>query len=235
MVMPIVLFPSAIISSFSGLLVPELTECKVQKNDAQISYIVCRVFQLSLLFSIGTAGLLICFSGELGLVIYNSTEAGRYIRSIAPLVPVMYMDTSTDAILKGLGEQVYYMNVNIIDSALGVLLSVTLLPQFGINGYITMIFICETVNAALSISRLLTVANFKPNIFRMVLGPLLCIGGACSAIKLMSLLFRFSHPSNAVGLSFRIVLTSAIYFVFARLTGCFSHDDVKWLLKIFKK
>ncbi len=235
MVLPIVLFPSAVISSFSGLLVPELAECQVQKNKAEIKYILSRVFQLSLLFSIGVAGVLICFSGELGLMIYDSAEAGEYIRKIAPLVPIMYLDTTTDAMLKGLGEQVYTMNVNLIDSALGVLLVLTLLPPFGIQGYIAVIFICEIINAAMSIYRLLKVGEIEPNIIRIVFAPLLCICGATSSVKILSRIAHFPHISDPKGLVLCIMLSVILYIFFAYLTGCISKDDIKWVKQIFKK
>ncbi len=235
MVLPIILFPSAIITSFSSLLVPELTECKVRNNNTEISYILSRVFQLSLIFSIGVAGTLICFSGEFGIFIYDSTEAGRYIRIIAPLVPIMYMDTTTDAILKGLGEQVYTMNVNIIDSALGVILVMLLLPPFGISGYIALIFICETVNAALGISRLILKQSFDLKIIRFIFGPLLCISGATSCVKIFSMLFHFPHLSSSFELFVCIFLTVLIYFLFARFSGCISKDDIKWFIRIIKK
>ena len=46
-------------------------------------------------------------------VIYPGTDAGRYIRLLAPLIPVMYIDTTVDSMLKGLGEQLYCMTVSI--------------------------------------------------------------------------------------------------------------------------
>ena len=40
-----------------------------------------------------------------------------YIRILSPLVPVMYTDTVTDGMLKGLDQQIQSMRYNIIDSA----------------------------------------------------------------------------------------------------------------------
>ena len=94
------------------------------------------IFDTAILFSIGCAGIMIFFSFEIGNVIYPQTDAGLYIKMIAPLIPIMYIDTSVDAILKGLGEQVYSMGVNIVDSLLSVILVIILLPRYGIMGYI---------------------------------------------------------------------------------------------------
>ena len=65
---------------------------------------------------------LFAFAMPLGQAVYHSDEAGRYIRLLAPLLPIMYTDMVTDGCLKGLGEQMWSMGVNILDSALGVLL-----------------------------------------------------------------------------------------------------------------
>ena len=49
------------------------------------------------------------------LAIYKSGEVGSYIRLLAALMPVMYMDTVTDGMLRGLGQQLHVMRYNIID------------------------------------------------------------------------------------------------------------------------
>ena len=47
----------------------------------------------------------------------------------------MYLDTATDAMMKGLGEQVYSMKINVADAAISVLLIALLIPHFGIGGF----------------------------------------------------------------------------------------------------
>ena len=88
---------------------------------------------------------------------------------------IVYIDTSVDSMLKGLGEQMYCMVVNIIDSSLSVLLVIFLLPQYGIMGYIITVYFTEIVNATLSITRLLVVANVKSDVFSWVVKPLLAV------------------------------------------------------------
>ena len=60
-----------------------------------------------MLFSICVAGILVSYSHEIGVGLYKSEEAARQLRLIAPLVPVMYLDSAVDGMLKGLGEEVY--------------------------------------------------------------------------------------------------------------------------------
>ena len=65
-----------------------------------------------LLFAIACGAVMLFFGRELGLALYNSAETGNLIALFAPLVPVMYLDTATDSVLKGLDEQVYCMKIN---------------------------------------------------------------------------------------------------------------------------
>ena len=129
MALPVILYPAAILSSFSALLIPEITEQHATGNTREIRYIAGRAYQTSLLFSIGTAAIMLFLSGELGEVLYGSAEVGRFIKLLAPLIPIMYIDTATDSLLKGLGEQVYSMNVNIVDALISVILVWTSPPK----------------------------------------------------------------------------------------------------------
>ncbi len=235
MVMPILLFPAAFIGSFSGLLVPELAECAVRGNRRQIRYIVERVMQLSLLFSIGVSGIMICFSRELGDLIYPGQNTHIYLRMIAPLIPVMYLDSGVDAMLKGLGEQVYSMGVNIADSLLSILLIVTLLPRFGAEGYILTIYIAELFNAAASVTRLIQKSNLRPHLWRWVFLPLSSILGATAISNILFRLIHFSFVSEAFRAIFHITTAAVIYLVFLIGSHSLNKEDITWALNILKK
>ncbi len=97
---------------------------------------------------------LFLFSDMLGLAIYKSHAAGHYIRILAPLVPVMYTDMSIDGCLKGLGQQVWSMGINILDALTGLLLVWWLLPHYALAAYIGIIYFTEILNFALSLARL---------------------------------------------------------------------------------
>ncbi len=228
MVMPVVLFPTAILSSFAGLLIPELAEVKIKRKKAAVQNIAELAFRYSLLFSFAISGLLICFSGELGLLVYNSREVSQYIRLIAPLVPIMYLDSVTDAMLKGLGEQVYSMNVNIIDALVSIILVMVLLPKFGISGYIATLYITEIINATLSILKLLQTSLMRPRIYKWCIAPLISITGAVAVTRL-----AFGVVPTSFGMLIDTVLgcitVVLFYLLLTRTTGAFTKRDRLWL------
>lgn len=210
MAFPLVLFPSAISSSFASLLIPEISESLAKNDHARIDRMIEKVFLTVLIFAIGTAGILMCFSYELAEDIYPGNQAGRYILMIAPLVPVMYMDTAVDSLLKGLGEQFYCMVVNIVDAAMSVILVWLLLPRLGIIGYILTVYFTEIVNATLSITRLLYVSKVKPRLWSWVGKPLISVLIATAVVRIL-LRKTIGDIPSLFALIVNIALTALIY------------------------
>ena len=82
MALPVILYPAAILSSFSALLIPEITEQQAANNRREIRYIAARAYQITLLFSIGTAAVMLFLSRELGAVLYGSEQVAYYIKCL---------------------------------------------------------------------------------------------------------------------------------------------------------
>lgn len=234
MVFPVILFPAVFITSFSGLLVPELAESRAAHDNARILRIVQRVIRLTLLFAVGVSGIMLCFADELGSLIYKNSEyAGDFIRALAPLIPVMYLDSMTDVMLKGLGQQFYSMTVNIVDSLLSVLLVWLLVPHYGVYGYVFIIYICELINTSLSVARLLSVTSLRPSLINWLLKPLAAVAGAVSMVKLIISLGDGRYTASS--LTWAIITSALIYILL--LTGLFAlgADDFKKLKGIFSR
>lgn len=151
---PLVMFPYAVIGSFTSLLIPEMAERKERGDRKGIADLTRQVYRCSALFSVGACGIFVNFAGELGRMVYDSTEAAVYTLLLGLLVPFMYLDTAVDSLLKGMGEQVYTMKVNIADAASGLVLVYFLTPKLGIYGYLLTVWLCELGNLWASIRKL---------------------------------------------------------------------------------
>ena len=159
MVLPVIFFPSCILSAAAELIVPELTAAQVQRDAHAIRHTARELLRLSVLFSLAVGAFLFFCSDALGMLIYGSRDAGRYIRILAPLVPFMYTDMSVDGCLKGLGQQVWSMGINILDALLGLLLTWQFLPRYALAAYIAIIYATELLNFGLSAGRLYRVTQ----------------------------------------------------------------------------
>ena len=228
MAMPLILFPSAFISAFAGLLIPEISECIVQNNRDRLERVSYRALTLSLIFSIGVSGIMIFFSKELGNLVYKSAETAHYIRIMAPLIPIMYIDGTVDAILKGSGHQVYSMNVNIADALTACLFAIFLIPKIGILGYIISIYATEILNTTLSLAKMISVSKMKIRLLHQIILPILCIIGATNLAHLLLLLMPLPIE-NTIGLTVAIALTVAIYIILLLLTRTIGKDEWEFL------
>ena len=154
MALPLIIYPMSPLSSFAGLLVPEFAEDMSANRMERMNRIAMRALNATLAYAVISSVFLYSFAEELGYIVYDSYDAGYYISTLAIVVPIMYLDHVTDSILKGIGEQVFSMWVNISDSLLSVILVWLLIPRMGIMGYAVVIVIMEGYNFLLSFIRL---------------------------------------------------------------------------------
>ncbi len=162
MALPLLLFPACIPSAAAELIVPELTRDQTAGETRRIRRTIRAFLREGLLFSLAVGGFCFLCAEPLGMLLFRSAEAGRYIRLLSPLVPVMYTDLCVDGCLKGLGQQVWSMGINILDALSGLVLVWLLLPRWGLAGYLAVIYATETLNFLLSSLRLVRVCRAMP-------------------------------------------------------------------------
>ena len=231
MALPLVLYPSALLSSLSGLLIPEISAQHIAKNNTRIGYMIARVLHIALIFSIGTAGIMYFTADVLSQAVYSNTDVGFYMQVLSPLIPVMYMDMTIDGMLKGLDQQVSYMRYNIIDSGICVIFVWLLVPLLSVKGYIIVVFMSELINFALSFRRLTIVSEVRVELFRDIVIPILCIISAGSLKNVILTLFpiNFGARGNAF---FAIAVCAMAYLALLRLFTAINSEELNWARRI---
>jgi len=161
MVFPLIVFPACLLTSLSEAVVPRLTAAQVRGERAYIRQAVGKLLVHTAVFSFAVAAFALLCADALGALIYRSADVGRWIRLLAPLIPVMYLDIVTDGCLKGLGQMQRSMYYNVSEALLGLILVVTLLPRFALKGYLALLYFCELWNFTLSFLRLRRVTGLR--------------------------------------------------------------------------
>lgn len=219
MSLPLVLYPMSPLSSFSGLLVPEFAESLSAGDTERMKRITRESINTTLTYAIAIAVFLYLFSEELGYIVYDSYSAGKYIALIAPIVPIMYLDHVTDSMLKGIGEQVYSMWVNISDSVLSIILVWILIPKMGIAGYAVVIIVMEAYNFTLSLVRLKSKLIFTIKPFLSIICPIVCATAAALLSKnIFSMNGRITTPYWLV---MKIIFAAAVFLALYVCCHCF--------------
>ena len=214
MVMPMLFFPSCFLGAFASLLIPEMSESLAAGKNRSISSGTERSLRMTLLFSIFTACFFFTFGEELGLLFYRSREAGKLLRLLAPLVPLLYLDMVTDGLLKGLDQQIRSLLYNTLDASLRVTMMAVLLPVLGLKGYFIILYACGILNVTLSLSRLLKTARVRFSLCRWILFPFL---SAASCMMLWHKLPLTALP-GFVEIGGALLCTGGLYMLILQVT-----------------
>lgn len=211
MALPAVLFPSCVMLAVAELIVPTLTEKQVQHNTEEIRLTTESILEKGLMFSALTAALFLALGKKLGLALYDSQSAGLYIQIFAFIIPIMYLDMLADGCLKGLGEMMFCMYVNIADAALSALLVWLLLPRWGLPAYIFVICFTEGFNFLFSVLRLRKVVGLSFSTERIA--KILAFSAAAGFAA------RFVSQAISAGTEVPALILSAIAGIFVFFCG----------------
>ena len=172
MALPIVLYPMAVMNAFAQLNTADIaTRVSAGEEGDSLRARISRGISFSLIYGIGCAAILRAMAYPLGLQIYGESEAGYYISALSAFAVLSYLDHITDSMLKGLDHQSFVMRINILDSAVGILCAVILVPRLGAVGYVLSLYICELLNCLCSLGKLMRVTSFTPSVTDAILIP----------------------------------------------------------------
>lgn len=174
MAMPMLYFPSSFLTSFASLLIPKIAKERECNHRRAVAHIAGKSIRSALAYGMFFAAIFITFGDGWGEAFYSSDSAGQYLKVLAPIVPLIYLDVVVDSLLKGLDEQFNSMKYNFSDSLIRVVLILCFLRFFGLESYVCILFFSTIFNAALSLHRLLKVTNVRLSLIWHVLLPLAC-------------------------------------------------------------
>lgn len=227
MVFPILMFPASILYSLAELLIPELSRSHAGGKRRRISYLTARSLRVALLYGLLAGGVLFASAPALGAVLYRSREVGELLKIYSLLAPMLYLDAITDAVTKGMGQQVACVRYNTITSFLDVVFLWLLLPRFGLEGYFFSFAVTHGLNFLLSFRRLMKATGFRPRL-HLVLKAYISWGFATLLVQLLPL----GESLGAFLLSG--VLYVLLFLLLAGFLGVVGKEDVLWLRNLVK-
>jgi len=218
MIFPVLMFPACILFSLAELLIPELARCNAANSRCRISYLVKRGLKFAMLYGLLFSGFLFLFAEELCFRLYQNADAAQSLRMYSLMIPMLYCDAITDAMIKGLGQQKICVRYNILTSAMDVLMLYFLLPVHGMAGYYFSFLISHLVNFLLSLRLLLKITGKQISLYI----PMLAVSAAyLSAVSVKSM-----------GVWGRLICYPAMLLSLLYLLRIFRAGDYLWLANI---
>ena len=216
MVFPVLMFPAAIIFGLAELLIPELARCNAAGSKKRIHYLAKRSLKITMLYGCFFAGLEILLGQVLCDRLYQNQDAGTMLQLYGFLIPMLYCDAITDAMIKGLGQQTACVRYNILTSAMDVVFLFILLPRLGMTGYFISFLVTHLLNFLLSFRRLVKITG---PVVSWRVAFIALVGTGCS-------IFIAAHVYQPV---LRGVLFAIIFVCVLFLMGVLKKEDIYWL------
>ena len=169
MALPLLTFPFGLLGSLAVLLMPEITQAHIQGQTARLNALLDRMLRLTGYFSALAGALFWVWGRPLAQLLYHSEEAGFYLETLAPAMPLMYLESMVDGAMKGVGEQKAAFRYSVWDSVLRIGGVMLLLPRYGMRGFLAVILLSSLYTCTANTGRLLFSSGTK-HAFRRWLG-----------------------------------------------------------------
>ncbi len=231
MALPLIFFPSGILNAFSALLIPEVSEANALGQRKQLKRTVSKSITVTLLFAYGIGGAFWMLAEPISLLVYSDVSIARYLRFLAPLTPIMYMESVAVGLLKGLNQQNRSLLYSTIDSISRILLIFCLLPSSGMNGMLALMVFSNLLTGGLHLHRLLTVSGCRFDAKRWLWAPTLGVVIAIIAANGMQNLPGVSSWNLLVLCLTSMVVFSVLYTAVLMLCGCIRREDLTVVIR----
>lgn len=153
-VIPALFFPSSILCSLSGILVPELARERTAENSEKNKHLVKKVLKYTFSFSIFTAMIFLCFGKEIGFLMSGDYFAGKVIAILAPAIPFIYLEIILEGILRGMGKHSFSSLNYLVEYTIRISVLLICVPLFGFYGIVASYL---ASNIVCNISRLVMI------------------------------------------------------------------------------
>ena len=228
MALPVLFFPSSLLGAVSTLLIPEICEAKAKNQNGVVAWATRRCLKITALSGCLFGGFFLVCGRQVGRLFYGDNAVGSLIVVLAPLTPLMYLDSVCDGILKGLDEQNFTFKNSFFDCAVRIALVWFIVPRHGMAGFLGVMYVSNIFTCAMNVGRLIKVTGVKVRFFKSVLLPAALSGATCfglsSALEFLSL----SELAFAVTLLLSSIL---VYIILLNLTGVTEKSELASLFR----
>ena len=160
MAMPLIYFPSALLTSLSVALVPAVSEAAARGGNARISATVSKSMMFASIIGAFACMVFLVMPGELGEIIYNQ-DIGGLLFMLGTLCPVLYINMTLSGILNGLGQQLFIFKNSVLSYIITIGGVYFLVPVYGAPAFIAGWFASLLLAAILSVTKIKKITGIK--------------------------------------------------------------------------
>lgn len=150
MALPCILFPSAITSSVSVMLMPTIAEIQTEHNKKELLSIIKKSAGACFILGMLCCLFFLLFGSFIGITLFGSRTAGQFIVTLAWICPFLYTNSAFLSIINGLGKTGTTFLINTTGLIIRIVGVFCIIPLFGIQGYLWGLLASQLVVSLLS-------------------------------------------------------------------------------------
>lgn len=214
MALPFVYFASAITNALAVLLLPLISEQDSANDRKRVAQTTERSVSVTLLLGIFCNSLFFFFGTPLGNTVFHNANAGSYIQILSCLCPFLYLATTLNSILNGLGKTMTTFAISLTGSVLRIGLLYFLVPQSGMGGCFISLLLSQLVLCALELILVHYHTDFKLNVYRIIILPALGAGAIGFLCHRTYLLFTGNGTTDSLLLLLAVCSAFSLTYLF---------------------
>lgn len=228
MALPLIFFPTIITNSASLMLLPAIADANARNNKSLIKLTVTKTLKFTILMGIASTFLFLAFGRDLGTVIYNEEYVGTLLITLGWLCPFLYLQITLGSILNGLDKQLITFRNNIIGLGVRIVFIYTLIPRWGLNGYLWGLLASYLIVSALDSFYLIKVVSISFDVTAFIIKPIFVCVAALSMVDILNTLYSlpFSYTINTF---LYVLIYGIILLPLLIITKCITPNELKRL------
>ena len=216
MIMPAVFFPSAVLTSLSGIIIPEAALAnRCPDGETRRCRLCCltdSVFEKAFSYSAFVAALFFFAGRQLGNILCPSdTLVGNSLVILAPVIPFIYLEIVLEGLLKGMGRQNFSTVNSLCEYAVRIACVIIFVGKFGFTGVLISYYASNVLS---NIARMAVVCResklrFDPVRYcvKPVLKGVLCCFAGSIAVRIT----HAEHSGELISLIVFVMTASACF------------------------
>ncbi|MDR0999249.1 MAG: polysaccharide biosynthesis protein [Clostridiales bacterium] len=224
MAMPLIYFPTALLTSLSITIVPAVSESLALGRMSSIRLTVSKSLLFAGISGVGASALFICFPDELGLVFYNQ-PIGDMLFLLGLMCPFLYVQIIFAGVLNGLGNQLFIFKISLISSAINICCIYFLVPMFGVHAFMGGWFASLVVSCSMEVYKIIKTISIDIDLTNWLLKP--GLSAAAAGLTARYINSNYLQPAfGKFGVLASIALLFALFATFIVLTGVLNKEDI---------
>ncbi|MBR5509434.1 MAG: oligosaccharide flippase family protein [Lachnospiraceae bacterium] len=214
------MFPNAVTSSISAMLLPVISEEQAQGNKKNISTAIEYTILFGLIIGILFTGIFLRYGVSLGTIIFHEQLAGEFLATLAWICPFLYFTGNLNSILHGLGNTKITFFNQLAAIVVRIVFIMLFVPTHGIQGVLWGLLASQFLLCLLGIRAIST--HFAPTLgldtfILKPLSALLLSSGGMELFKRFLPTFRLG--TELLTLTVNICIMAAAYFLLLFIFG----------------